>query len=123
MRRSSEAATVILALGVLLTACNGTEEVPDDDTPLLDGGASEPRDYWLDAFEKYMTPEFKAEYVATPEEERLSRHRAALIDFLLRDQYLAESQVTLSQAQLETYRGLPDAAACKAYIEELERER
>lgn len=123
MRRSSEAAAVILALGILFPGCSGTEEVRDDDTKLVDDGASKPKDYWLDAFRKYMSPEFEAEYLATPEEERLSRHRTTLLDFLLRDQYLAESGVILSQAQLETYQDLPDAAACKVFIEELEGQK
>jgi hypothetical protein len=77
-----------------------------------------PSDYWVNRFGGYMSPAFKAEYLATPPDERFAKYGDRLLDFQRREDALEPYRDRLSRAEIEKYRSLPDYDASMKWLEE-----
>jgi hypothetical protein len=75
-------------------------------------------DYWVLRFGAYMTPAFRASYLATPEDERFAKFGEKLLDYERREELLEARGKGLSEAEIEQYRRLPDYEASRRFLEE-----
>ena len=121
-------ATLVPRLALLAAAwallgapgCNGADENPEPEPIRVpESGADEP-DHWVKTFGAYMSDEFRAAYLATPEGERFRVHGERLLDFARREFILESARVDLTKSELDHFYALGDADACKAYVAELE---
>ena len=84
-------------------------------------GSSAPQrstDYWIERFGGYMSPEFLARYLATPEAERFRRFEGDFLEFERREALLAPHRNALRPEDLTRYRALPDFEACRRFVED-----
>ena len=105
---------------LLVAGCNGADEVDDTptiETPTADSAGS---DHWIKTFGPYLSEEWKAAYLATPEADRFEVYGERLLDFHRREVILEGARVNLTKAELQRFYGLSDAEACRAYVGELE---
>jgi hypothetical protein len=79
---------------------------------------SAPPDYWVNRFGGYMSPEFKARYLATPEEKRFEVFGEKLLEFQRREALLDEVRDKLDRSDIEKYRALPDYESSVRFLEE-----
>lgn len=77
-----------------------------------------PPDYWSETFGAYGSPEFWDEYRSTPLDERFDRFGLRLLDYQLREEYLRDHPEVLTRDEQDLYRRLPDAQACRRFIQE-----
>ncbi len=123
-------AACVLFLLVALASCNEPPPAEPTARPGVGGSAMigggledqpvEPGlgrpDHWSETYGAYMAPDFKREYLSTPEDERFDRFGLRLLDFQLREELLLEHQEDLKREEKDQYRRLPTAEACRHFI-------
>jgi hypothetical protein len=77
------------------------------------------KDAFYAAYEPYMSRESWTDYFQTPPAERFDRYGLKLLDFQLREDLLRENELT--REQVDAYRKLPSAEACRRFLADLQK--
>ncbi|MCZ6602266.1 MAG: hypothetical protein O6952_04605 [Planctomycetota bacterium] len=117
MRRSYRFVVMAMFAVIISVACGGPDKQDDEDDQPKTSPVESGHDYWLQKFEPYITPEFRAAYLATPEKDRFEKFGKALQDFQTRELDLERAGGKLTPAQIAEYRRLPDLAASREFLE------
>ncbi|MCZ6689445.1 MAG: hypothetical protein O7H41_07585 [Planctomycetota bacterium] len=117
MRRSYSLLMAAMVAAIISVACGGPDKQDDDDDQPKTSPVESGHDYWLQKFEPYITPEFRAAFLAAPEDELMEKFGEALQEFQTREYDLERVRARLTPTQIAEYRRLPDLAASREFLE------
>jgi hypothetical protein len=118
---------VVLGLLVSLLGCQGPQPEPpsppqtspriepEPDKDPADASLGPP-DHFYEAYQDYMDPAQRREYLKTPEDERFARFGYQLLDYELRASLLRQHEEELTREERDAYKQLPTAKACREFI-------